>query len=51
MVNKVICEEYCYVVGNFVKSDTGIMHEDGSAGIEELNDGIKQVFVPLMTCR
>ena len=48
MVDKVISENYEDIVEDLVNSNRWIMHEYRSQGIEDFNNGVKEIFVPRM---
>jgi hypothetical protein len=34
------------VVADFVEADRGVVHEDGAQGVEGLDEGVEDVFIP-----
>lgn len=51
MVDQKISEEDEEVVEDFVFVDAGILHEDGSESVEQLDHRVEEVFVPLELIR
>lgn len=51
VIDEVVGEEDEDVVDDFVDPDAGVMHEDRSEGIEDFDDGVEDVFVPLLVVR
>lgn len=48
MIDEVIRADDEEVVDQFVSSNAGVLHKDGSKSVESFNDEIKEVFVPRM---
>lgn len=50
-INYVVSEEDECIVQNLVSTQTGILHKDGPKCVEQLNDRVEQIFVPLVLVR
>lgn len=48
VVDQIVSKENDNIVKYLIESDAGVIHEDRSQGIENLDDSVEDVFVPLI---